>query len=55
MVQLIGNRTVKAGTHIFFEGIELLRVDLGSRLISNSTSSADWVLLAQQLGETVVL
>jgi hypothetical protein len=44
---------VPAGKHIFLEGIELLQVDLKSRLIFNATSSADWVLLATQLGETV--
>ncbi|KAF2674802.1 hypothetical protein BT63DRAFT_21041 [Microthyrium microscopicum] len=47
--------TVPAGTKIFLEGIELLTVDLKSRLIYNSTSSADWVLLATQLGQTVNL
>ncbi|RDW57632.1 hypothetical protein BP6252_13714 [Coleophoma cylindrospora] len=46
---------VPAGTHIFLEGIEILQVDLSSRLIYNATSSADWVLLATQLGETVNL
>ncbi|KUJ09163.1 uncharacterized protein LY89DRAFT_320909 [Mollisia scopiformis] len=47
--------TVKANTPIFFHGTELLHVDLQSRLIYNSTSSADWVLLATQLGQTVNL
>lgn len=47
------HRKVHAGKHIFLEGIEILKVDLKSRLICNATSSADWVLLATQLGETV--
>ncbi|RDW56832.1 hypothetical protein BP5796_12899 [Coleophoma crateriformis] len=46
---------VPAGTPIFLEGIEILQVELSSRLIFNATSSADWVLLATQLGETVNL
>jgi hypothetical protein len=41
-----------AGKHVFLEGTELIQVDLKSRLIFNVTSSADWDLLATQLGNT---
>jgi hypothetical protein len=46
-------RTVPAGTHLYLHGTELIQVDLKSRLIFNVTSSADWDVLATQLGETV--
>ena len=45
--------TVPVGTPVEFKGIDLLHVDLNTRLIFNGTSSADWVVLARQLGETV--
>jgi hypothetical protein len=45
-------RPAPAGKNIFLEGTELIQVDLKSRLIFNVTSSADWDLLATQLGNT---
>lgn len=46
-------RTVPVGTLVELKGIEILHVDLSTRLIYNATSSADWIQLARQLGETV--
>jgi len=45
------NSTTPAGTAVEFKGTDLLHVDLKSRLIDNATSTADWILLAQQLGD----
>jgi len=45
--------TVPVGTKVELKGIEILHVDLKSRKIFNATSSADWINLARQLGETV--
>ncbi|KZL77402.1 hypothetical protein CT0861_03122 [Colletotrichum tofieldiae] len=44
------NSTVPAGTPVSFTGNDILVVDLKTRLISNATSSGQWILLAQQLG-----
>ena len=43
-------RTVPAGTGLHTKRIELLQIDMKTRLVFNATSSADWILLAQQLG-----
>jgi hypothetical protein len=62
LIQSVGNekpqylrsiRTVPAGTPVELKGIEILHIDLSTRLIYNATSSADWIQLARQLGETV--
>jgi hypothetical protein len=50
---LTNPRTVPVGTLVELKGIEILHVDLSTRLIYNATSSADWIQLARQLGETV--
>lgn len=47
--------TVAKGKKIHFDGIEILLIDLKSRLITNSTSSADWVQLALQTGQNVII
>ncbi|KAJ0162415.1 hypothetical protein CTA2_4604 [Colletotrichum tanaceti] len=44
------NSTVPAGTSVAFTGNDIIQVDLETRLISNATSSGQWILLAQQLG-----
>ncbi|KAH6671495.1 hypothetical protein F5X68DRAFT_235877 [Plectosphaerella plurivora] len=46
------NTTVPAGKPVSFTGNDILRVDLESRLVSNATSCGEWILLAQQLGES---
>jgi hypothetical protein len=35
------SRTAKPGTPVLFSGIDLLTVDLGSRLVSNAETSSD--------------
>lgn len=44
--------TVPVGTPVELKGIDILAVDLETRLIYNATSSGDWITLARQLGET---
>ncbi|TQN66934.1 hypothetical protein CSHISOI_08510 [Colletotrichum shisoi] len=44
------NSTVPARTSVAFTGNDIIQVDLKTRLISNATSSGQWILLAQQLG-----
>jgi hypothetical protein len=45
------NRTVPAGTYLEFKGNDIITVELGSRLVSNATSSGDWINLARELGQ----
>ncbi|KAK2060106.1 hypothetical protein LY76DRAFT_472146, partial [Colletotrichum caudatum] len=44
------NPTVPAGTPVYLTGNDVLRVDLGTGLVSNATSCGDWILLARQVG-----
>ena len=49
------SRTVPIGTPVEFKGTDILHIDLSTRLIFNATSTADWINLARQLGETVTV
>ncbi|KAI9162975.1 hypothetical protein HJFPF1_04570 [Paramyrothecium foliicola] len=46
------NSTVPAGTPVSLTGNDILLIDLKTRLISNATSCGDYILLAQQLGDS---
>jgi hypothetical protein len=48
----VDDSSVAAGKDVSFSGIDILEVDLKDRLISKATSSGNWILLANQLGET---
>lgn len=45
------DRTVPAGTYLEFKGIDIISVDLDTRLVYNATSSGDWINLARELGQ----
>jgi hypothetical protein len=40
-LELGDSRTAKAGTQIQFSGIDLLTIDLGSRMVTEATTSSD--------------
>lgn len=45
------NRTAKAGMLVSFKGIDLLTIDLKTRLVKNATSSSDLLNFYVPLGE----
>ncbi|KAH6691458.1 hypothetical protein F5X68DRAFT_229311 [Plectosphaerella plurivora] len=49
------NTSVAAGKAVTFTGIDLLEINLKDRLISKATSSGNWIVLANQLGETCMV
>lgn len=45
------NATAPAGTKLEFKGTDIINVDLKTRLVTNATSSGDWINLARELGQ----
>jgi hypothetical protein len=48
---LLLSRTVPEGTYLEFEGNDIISVDLNTLLVTNATSSGDWINLARELGQ----
>jgi hypothetical protein len=44
------SRTAQPGTPVLFSGIDLLTVDLGSRLVSNAETSSDRINYYSAIG-----